>query len=87
MGFFSVRIITHVVWSYATLGKYDQLLFDICADAAAKLVDSASPQVCAESLFRDEMPSPVGRVGRAEDACPADHLPVTGGTTGSHRKS
>jgi hypothetical protein len=44
---FSVRAITHVVWSYATLGKYDQLLFDICADAAAQLIDTASPQVCA----------------------------------------
>ena len=46
-----MRVITHVVWSFATLGKYDQLLFDTCADAAAKLVDSASPQVCAKSLI------------------------------------
>ncbi len=42
---FDVRAVTHVVWTYATLGKYDQVLFDVCADSAAKLVDTASPQV------------------------------------------
>ena len=42
---FDVRAVTHVVWAYATLGKYDQTLFDVCADSAAKLVDTASPQV------------------------------------------
>ena len=42
---FDVRAVTHVVWTYATLGKYDQTLFDVCADSAAKLIDTASPQV------------------------------------------
>ena len=40
-----MRNITHVVWAYATLDKYDQPLFETCARAALPQLDQASPQV------------------------------------------
>ncbi len=54
---FDVRAVTHVVWTYATLGKYDQRLFDVCADSAAKLVDTASPQVSLRGFMGGEIGS------------------------------
>ena len=46
-----MRAITHVVWAYARLGKYDQALFDTCAEAALPLLHDASPQVSSVYLL------------------------------------